>query len=78
MVEKGENNLDSEKSSATDLMNNSSSSPSMSSPTTSAAVSEASSPSFPQNSFPLTHQVAGHFFGKGKTKLGKRLKQRQS
>ncbi len=25
----------------------------------------------PTNCFPLTHQVAGHFFGKGKTKLGK-------
>jgi len=24
----------------------------------------------PQNCMPLTHQVAGHFFGKGKTKLG--------
>jgi hypothetical protein len=24
----------------------------------------------PQNCTPLTHQVAGHFFGKGKTKLG--------
>jgi hypothetical protein len=24
----------------------------------------------PTNCFPLTHQVAGHFFGKGKTKLG--------
>lgn len=25
----------------------------------------------PSNCLPLTHQVAGHFFGKGRTKLGK-------
>ena len=24
----------------------------------------------PTNCFPLTHQVAGHFYGKGRTKLG--------
>lgn len=24
----------------------------------------------PTNCLPLTHQVAGHFFGKGRTKLG--------
>lgn len=24
----------------------------------------------PSNCFPLTHQVAGHFYGKGRTKLG--------
>ena len=25
----------------------------------------------PSNCLPLAHQVAGHFYGKGKTKLGK-------
>jgi hypothetical protein len=25
----------------------------------------------PNNCLPLKHQVAGHFFGKGRTKLGK-------
>ena len=30
----------------------------------------------PQNCFPLTHQVAGHFYGKGKRKLGFRLTSR--
>lgn len=28
------------------------------------------SSSLPVNCLPLTHQVAGHFFGKGRTKLG--------
>ena len=27
--------------------------------------------SLPVNCLPLTHQVAGHFYGKGRTKLGK-------
>lgn len=26
----------------------------------------------PNNCFPLVHQVAGHFYGKGRTKLGTR------
>jgi hypothetical protein len=26
----------------------------------------------PSNCLPLSHQVAGHFFGKGRTKLGKK------
>jgi hypothetical protein len=32
--------------------------------------SSATTLALPVDCFPLTHQVAGHFFGKGKTKLG--------
>ena len=28
---------------------------------------------FPLNSTPLSHQVAGHFYGQGRTKLGKKI-----
>ena len=31
---------------------------------------ETAADNLPLNWFPLAHQVAGHFYGKGKTKLG--------
>lgn len=31
---------------------------------------ETAADNLPLNCFPLAHQVAGHFYGKGKTKLG--------
>lgn len=38
--------------------------------TPSSSSSSTFNYSLPSNCFPLVHQVAGHFYGKGRTKLG--------
>jgi hypothetical protein len=39
--------------------------------TTSMPSSDEATSVLPLNCLPLTHQVAGHFYGKGRTRLGK-------
>jgi hypothetical protein len=41
---------------------------------TKPSAEESSHTDLPLNSVPLVHQVAGHFYGKGRTKLGNFLK----